>query len=299
MATPASLFVPRPDTVADLVLPPELSVLAGDERVVIEPADEPEHFEEEPVDPFNDVRAVELTRVVPPSGNISISEQQIWIGPRWAGRVIELWADTVSVHVSMEGEHLKTVPSRLSVHSLHRLIREGATEGGPPPRGPAATGLRAANATLEFERSVNGVGLVGIGGKQFRVGFDLAGQRVRIHLEGDVGHVVRDGVVIRSFACALDPAKRQRLQGARLPDGKPVGSTEPILVGRRVSSSGSVIVGGQHVYVGIAHRRKIVDVLVEPRYLKIIDQGTTIKVVARKTTKEVNRFKAFGKAYVS
>ena len=299
MATPASLFVPRPDTVADLVLPPELSVLAGDERVVIEPADEPEHFEEEPVDPFNDVRAVELTRVVPPSGNISISEQQIWIGPRWAGRVIELWADTVSVHVSMEGEHLKTVPSRLSVHSLHRLIREGASEGGPPPRGPAATGLRAANATLEFERSVNGVGLVGIGGKQFRVGFDLAGQRVRIHLEGDVGHVVRDGVVIRSFACALDPAKRQRLQGARLPDGKPVGSTEPILVGRRVSSSGSVIVGGQHVYVGIAHRRKIVDVLVEPRYLKIIDQGTTIKVVARKTTKEVNRFKAFGKAYVS
>jgi transposase InsO family protein len=299
MATPASLFVPRPDTVADLVLPPELSVLAGDERVVIEPDDEPELFEEEPVDSFDDVRAVELTRVVPPSGNISISEQQIWIGPRWAGRVIEVWADTVSVHVSMEGEHLKTVPSRLSVHSLHRLIREGATEGGPPPRGPAATGLRAANATLEFERTVNGVGLVGIGGKQFRVGFDLAGQRVRIHLEGDVGHVVRDGVVIRSFACALDPAKRQRLQGARLPDGKPVASTEPILVGRRVSSSGSVTVGGQHVYVGIAHRRKIVDVLVEPRYLKIIDQGTTIKVVARKTTKEVNRFKAFGKAYVS
>ena len=218
MATPASLFVPRPDTVADLVLPPDLSVLAGDERVVIEPADEPEHFEEEPVDPFEDVRAVELTRVVPPSGNISISEQQIWIGPRWAGRVIELWADTVSVHVSMEGEHLKTVPSRLSVHSLHRLIREGATEGGPPPRGPAATGLRVANATLEFERSVNAVGLVGIGGKQFRVGFDLAGQRVRIHLEGDIGHVVRDGVVIRSFACALDPGKRQRLQWARLPD---------------------------------------------------------------------------------
>jgi transposase InsO family protein len=299
MATPASLFVPRPDSVADLVVPPELSVLCGDERVVIEPDDEAELFEESPVDPFDDIRAVELTRVVPPSGTISISEQQIWIGPRSAGRVIEVWADTVSVHVSMEGGHLKTVPSRLSVHSLHRLMREGATEAGPPPRGPAATGLRAANATLEFERTVNGVGLVSIGGRQFSVGFDLAGQRVRIHLEGDVGHVVRDGVVRRSFACALEPAKRQRLQGARLPDGKPVGATEPILVGRRVNSSGSVIVGGQRVYVGLAHRRKVVDVLVEPRYLKIIDQGTTIKVVARKSTKEVNRFKAFGKAYVS
>jgi hypothetical protein len=299
MATPTSLFVPRPDTIADLVLPPELSVLSGDERVVIEPTDEPELFEEEPVDPFDDIRAVELTRVVPASGTLSISEQQIWIGPRSAGKVIEIWADTVSVHVSVEGEHLKTVPSRLSIHSLRRLLREGAEEAGPPPRGPAATGLRAANATLEFERTVNGVGSVSIGGTQFSAGSDLAGQRVRIHLEGGIGHIVRDGVVIRSFACALEPAKRQRLQGARLPDGKPLGATEPILVGRRVSANGQLIVGGQRVHVGLAHRRKVVDVLVEPRYLKIIDQGTTIKVVARKSTKEVNRFKAFGKAYVS
>jgi transposase InsO family protein len=299
MATPASLFVPRPDTSSDLVLPPELSVLNGDQRVVIEPDDEAELFDEEPVDPFGDLRAVELTRVVPPSGTLSISEQQIWIGPRSAGKAIEIWADTVSVHVSMEGEHLKTVPSRLSIHSLQRLVREGATEGGPPPRGPAATGLRAANATLEFERTVNGVGLVSIGGKQFSVGFDLAGQRAHIHLEGDVGHIVRNGVVIRSFACVLEPAKRQRLQGARLPDGKPVGATEPILVGRRVASNGQITVGGQRIHVGLAHRHKVVDVLVEARYLKIIDQGTTIKVVARNTPKEVNRFKAFGKAYVS
>jgi len=297
MATPATLFVGRPDTAGDLVLPPELSVLGGEEQSIIEPDDEAQYFSDEPV--ADDICAVELTRVVPPSGNISISEQQIWIGPKCAGQVIDIWADTVSVHVSMEGSHLKTVPSRLSTNSLQRLVREGATEAGPPPRGPAATGLRAANATLEFERTVNGVGLVGVGGRQFRVGFDLAGQRVRILLEGDVGHVVRDGVVIRSFACALEPAKRQRLQGARLPDGKPVGTSEPILVGRRVSADGQVIVGGQRIHVGNAHRRKIVDVLVEPRYLKIIDQGTTIKVVARKTTKEVNRFKAFGKAYVS
>jgi hypothetical protein len=70
-------------------------------------------------------------------------------------------------------------------------------------------------------------------------------------------------------------------------------------VGRVVSSSGQVIVGGQRIHVGRAHRGKVVDVLVEPRYLKILDQGTTIKVVARKSTKEVNRFKATGRAYVS
>ena len=300
MATPASLFVARPDTAADLVVPPELSVLSGERRVVIEPAQEATRFEEDPEVPLEPVRAVELTRVVPPSGNLSICEQQVWIGPKWAGRVIELWADTVSVHVSMEGTHLKTVPSRLSIHSLERLLREGAVEAGPPPRGPAATGLRAANATLEFERTVNAVGLIAAGGKQFSVGIDLAGQRVRIHLEGDLGHIVRDGVTIRSFACALEPAKRQRLQGARLPDGSlAVGAPQPILVGRVVSGTGQVTVGGQRVHVGRAHRGKVVDVLVESRYLKILDQGTTIKVVARKSTKEVNRFKATGRAYVS
>jgi transposase InsO family protein len=298
MATPASLFVSRPDTAADLVVPPELSVFSGEAHVVMQPVEEAEHFNDEPIEP-DDVRVVEFIRTVPPSGTISISEQQVWIGPRSAGQVIEVWADTVSVHVSIDGVHLKTVPSRLPIHSLHRLIGEGAVEAGPPPKGPAATGLRAANATLEFERTVNGVGLVGIGGKQISVGIDLAGQRVRIHLEGDVGHVVRSGVIVRSFACALEPAQRQRLQGARLADGKPVGSSEPMLVGRRVWSDGSISVGGQRIHVGLAHRRKVVDVLVEQRYLKVIDQGTAIKIVARKTTKEVNRFKASGKAYIS
>ena len=113
-----------------------------------------------------------------------------------------------------------------------------------------------------------------------------------------MAHVVRDGVVVRSFACALPPDKRQRLQGARVAEKVDL-RTEPLVVARRVSSSGVIGVGGQRVVVGSAHRRKIVEVLVEPRYLRIIDQGTTIKVVARKTTKEVNRFKAFGKAYVS
>jgi hypothetical protein len=65
---------------------------------------------------------------------------------------------------------------------------------GPPPRAPAATCLRAADATLEFERTVNATGLISAGDTQFSVGVELAGQRVTIRLEGDVGHVVCDGV---------------------------------------------------------------------------------------------------------
>ena len=265
MAAPASRFVPRPDTAAELVLPPELSVIEGERRHVIEPESEPAHFVDEPTTAPQDIIAVEFSRQVPPSGNVGFCGQQIWIGPKWAGKVIELWADTVSVHVSMDGQHLKTVPSRLSIHSLHRLVREGAVEAGPPPRAPAATGLRAADATLELDRTVNGAGLVALGGKQFSIGIVLAGQRVRIRLEGDVGHVVSGGVIVRSFACALQPSKRQRLQGARLADGTPLVGAEPTVVGRRVSSSGAILVGGQKIQVGRAHRRKTVEVLVDQR----------------------------------
>ena len=293
MATPASRFVPRPETIADLVLPAELRLVPGTK--VIEPAEEAEHFVPEPNSAVVDLGAVEFTRTVPACGNLSISEQQVWIGPKCAGREVHIWADTISVHVTMGGQHLKTVPSRLSTNSLHRLVAEGAVRAGPPPRSPAATGLRAADATLELERTVNGVGLVSLASTQFSVGYPFAGERVRIVLEADVAHVVRDGVVVRSFAAALPPAKRQRLQGARVAEKVEL-RTEHLVVARRVSAQGVIEVGGQRVVVGSSHRRKTVEVLVEHRHLRIMENGTTLKTVARTSTKEVKRFKASGKA---
>ena len=111
--------------------------------------------------------------------------------------------------------------------------------------------------------------------------------------------MVRDGVIVRSFACALEPSKRQRLQGARLVEQEARLNTEPIVVGRRVSRSGDITVGGQRIHLGLTNATKTVEVLVETRYLRVMDQGATIKVVARNTPKEVNRFKATGKAYGS
>ena len=37
-------------------------------------------------------RAVELDRVVPPSGNLWLAGQQIWLGPAMTGRTVRLWA---------------------------------------------------------------------------------------------------------------------------------------------------------------------------------------------------------------
>ena len=101
MATPASLFVPRPETIDELILPPELSVVRGEQRSVITVAEEPERFVEEPMLAPEDIKAVEFSRLVPPSGNLSISDQQLWLGPKQASKKIEIWADLISVHVSL------------------------------------------------------------------------------------------------------------------------------------------------------------------------------------------------------
>jgi hypothetical protein len=44
--------------------------------------------------------AVELDRVVPPSGNLWLAGQQIWLGPAMTGRAVRLWAGLDRVHVT-------------------------------------------------------------------------------------------------------------------------------------------------------------------------------------------------------
>jgi hypothetical protein len=84
--------------------------------------------------------AVEVDRVVPASGNLQLDGQQLWFGPQRAGARVRLWIDTTTVHVSVDGRHLKTLPSRLSTRDLARLRADGARPAGPPPPRPAAHG---------------------------------------------------------------------------------------------------------------------------------------------------------------
>jgi hypothetical protein len=58
--------------------------------------------------------AVEIDRVVPASGNMSIGPQQFWLGPGRTGQQVRFWIDTTTVHLSIGGWRIKTVPSRLS-----------------------------------------------------------------------------------------------------------------------------------------------------------------------------------------
>ena len=58
--------------------------------------------------------ALEVDRVAPPSGNLWLGGQQIWLGPRLAGRLVRFWVDETRVRVLLDGARLKTLPSRLS-----------------------------------------------------------------------------------------------------------------------------------------------------------------------------------------
>jgi hypothetical protein len=47
--------------------------------------------------------AVEVDRVVPPSGNMWLARQQIWMGPAKAGLVVTFWVDTDVIHILVGG----------------------------------------------------------------------------------------------------------------------------------------------------------------------------------------------------
>jgi transposase InsO family protein len=253
-----------------------------------------------PADPHGEpaaaasVDAVEVDLVVPPSGNLAVRGQQFWLGPQRAGLPVRLWIDTTTVHVSVDGRHLKTLPSRLSTVDLARLRADGARPAGPPPARPSP-GLLAAGAAVEVDRTVHAQGVVVIAGRQLPVGLPLAGRRVTLRLEEHLVHVIVDGVLWRTLPLTLAAKDRARLRGAHLPGPPPKPADGPERVQRRVSSRGGIQVIGQQVQVGFPYRHSIVTIEVDDTVLRVLDQhDQVLKVVPRTSTKEVTRYKAYG-----
>jgi transposase InsO family protein len=239
--------------------------------------------------------AVEVDRVMPPSGNLAVRGQQFWLGPQRAGQNVTLWIDTTTVHLSVDGRHLKTLPSRLSTVDLARLRADGARPAGPPPARPSP-GLLAAGAPVEVDRTVHAQGVVVIAGRQLPVGLPLAGRRVTLRLEQHVAHVIVDDVLWRTVAFTLGTKDRAQLRGAHLPGPTPKRADHPARVQRRVSSRGGVQVVGQRVQVGFPYRGNTVTIEVDDTVLRVLDHhDQVLKVVPRTNTKEVTRYKAYGR----
>jgi len=231
--------------------------------------------------------ALEIDRVVPASGNLWIGGQQVWLGPALAGKAVTIRVDETTLHVLVDGTRLKTLPSRLTFVELARLAADGARPAGPSPL-PSGTGT-----AIEIERTVNGVGLAALGGRQVNVGFDLAGQRVTLRLDGTqmavISHV---GTLLRTMPCPVPADDRHRLRGARRATNPPC-AAGPVIVQRRVSQRGSIMVATQRIHVGMIHARKIVTVTVGDHSFRLDVDGQTVGIVPRTTSSEVHRYKAY------
>jgi hypothetical protein len=187
--------------------------------------------------------AVEVARTVPASGNMTVSGQQFWLGPAYAGREITLWADTTVVHLIFAGVRLKTVPSRFTLAQLHQLLTNGGRPAEPSPTGPAPS---QTDTAIEVERTVNGCGQIGLAGRQHPIGFHLAGRRVTARFDHGVLHVLdTDRTVLRSLPNPLTSTEVTRLRGARPGGAAPASATGPVRVDRRVSSRGSICIAHQ------------------------------------------------------
>jgi transposase InsO family protein len=287
MAFPASRFAPAVSPLP-LRVPPQLTASR---------AQRPEQHEPSPAglpaaaapDPEEaSLVAVEADRVVPPSGNLQLGGQQVWLGPQLADRKVTIWVDETSLHVLHGGTRIKTLPSRLGVADLARLAAGGARPAGPSPL------LAGTGTAVEAERTVNATGLAGLAGAQFNVGYQLAGQRVVLRMDGTQMMVITgDGELARTMPCPVPAGDRLRLRGARKAAGSGPPPSGPVTVQRRVSARGGIMVATQKIQAGLVHAGKIVTVTAEDHAFRLVIDGQLAGVVPRTTTSEIHRYKAY------
>jgi transposase InsO family protein len=286
MAFPASRFT-RAISPLPLRVPPQLAAASAQrpEQPKLSPAGAPDAAPDRQQAPLV---ALEADRVVPRSGNLWIGGQQVWLGPALADRKVTIWVDETSLHVLLGGTRVKTLPSRLGVAELARLAADGARPAGPSPL------LAGTGTSVEVERTVNATGLVGLAGAQLSVGYQLAGQRVILRMDGtQMAVITSDGELVRTLPCPVPAGDRLRLRGARKAAARPPAPSGPVTVQRRVSSRGGIMVATQKIQVGLIHAGKIVTVIAEDHGFQLIVDGQNAGVVPRTTTSEIHRYKAY------
>ena len=226
---------------------------------------------------------------MPPSGNLMVAQQQVWLGPALAGTPVTIWVDTDRLHVlTAAGARLKSSPSRLSQRDLARLLADGGKPAGPSPL-PA---VEPQTTAVEVDRLVNGCGGISISGRQISVGMPLAGQRVRVRLDGVLLHVIdQAGQLRRTLRCPLPPSACGRIRDARPAGTVPPPAAAPTAE-RVVSVTGSIQVAGQRVQVGVVHARKLVTVVLDEHTVTVYDADIPITAVPRRSTTDLNRTKA-------
>lgn len=295
MATPASLFRPS--------APKPLTVPSASLAELETAPDNPPIVEEGPP-PTGSAAAVEWEVRVPPCGHFAVAgSQQVWLGPAYSGRTVNVWADDRSIHLVLDGHHVKTIGSRLHDEHLRSLLLRGARPAGPAPAAPALPRAGRGRSRLpettavEVDRSVVRDGVIRFNNQDFSVDPGLVGQRITLRLDGHLMHAIADDQLVKSWPYPITMDKRLALTGARQASGPlpPAPSGRAPQAERRVPRDGVVMVARQRLRVGASHVGKIVTIIAEDTHFRVLDGDTELAIHPRKTNTPISRTKAWSK----
>jgi hypothetical protein len=216
---------------------------------------------------------------------------------------VTLWADDRSIHVTLDGHHIKTVSSRLHDEHLRYLLLRGARPAEHAPAAPAlprtATGRTRLpeNTAIEIDRVVTRDGTITFSKQLFPVHVDLVGQRITLRLDGHLMHAIANNTLIKSWPYPITLDKRLKLTGARQATSPlpPAPSGKAARAERRVPLDGVVMVAKQRLRVGTSHAGKIVTIIAEDTHFRILDGDQELAIHPRKTNQPITRSKAWSK----
>ena len=210
--------------------------------------------------------AVEFDTVIGASGLLPVlpTVQRIKIGAARAGQRAHVWADEFSVHILIDGQLVKTVPSNLTAEDLATLRMRGAP-GRAAARFPSASpaGALPGGTVVEIERAVDANGIADLAGQSIKIGTELARRGVTLRLDGHLFHVVHDGALAKTLPYPIPAGERGTLRGARIAaTALPPPAPGPVSVQRKVPRDGAIMVTRQKLRVGRTYAGKIVTVRV-------------------------------------
>src|SRR5260370_18812166 len=101
--------------------------------------------------------------------------------------------------------------------------------------------------------------------------------------------ISQGGSLLRPLPCPVAPGDRHRLRGARRAASTPPPPGGPLVVQRRVSQRGSIMVAAQRIHVGMIHAGKAVTVTAADHSFQLDIEGEMVGIVARTTISEIHR----------
>jgi transposase InsO family protein len=239
-----------------------------------------------------EVGPIELEKPVAASGNMALVGHQFWLGPARAGQLVRFWIDREWVHLSVDGQQIKTLRSRFTAAEMAKLRTQGAVPAGPPPE---ATRQRPDTGIVEVERTVSMGGTISLGSRTVLAAWMLAGRRVGIWIEDGAPLLFFDPEtreLLRTRPNPLEPGEARLLQRRKPVGERPRPSAEPITVERRSDGTGMIMVASQHVALGRQYKHNLVTVHVAETTLAIdLPDGET-RVVRRTNDQAVRNIRA-------